>query len=349
MFRVYIWGTAKLARMVMNHTRENEVLGFIETVKRREVFMGKKVYQFDEELEDYDAIIVANHYSDAIYETAKKSNLSAEKFIFMTRCHGGKEDVNNEWVRKILGEDIYQIYLAERGCIEGSFYQTDKELYTKLNKRKNFDFVEEYKYPIISDKYDCAGNVGSYFWQDLWAAKLIHKNLPKEHYDIGSSLSGFIAHVLSFGIPVHMIDIRPFPTEIEGLDTIVADATNMDVFEDESIESLSALCSLEHFGLGRYGDPVDPEACFKCFESIQRKLKQGGHLYISVPVGKEHLEFNAHRVFYASTIVDCFRKLELIEFSTAWDSIIERNVEIHKYDEEYSRGGRFGLFHFVKR
>lgn len=68
-----------------------------------------------------------------------------------------------------------------------------------------------------------------------------------------------------------------------------------------------------------------------------------------MPVGKEHLEFNAHRVFYASTIIECFSELELIEFSTTLVSSIERNVEIHKYDEEYSRGGRFGLFHFVKR
>lgn len=349
MYRIYIWGTAKLGRIVMNYKGANEVLGFIESVKRRETFMGKKVYQFDEELGDYDAIIVANHYSDAIYDKAKMNNLPVDKFIFMAPCHGLANGVNTEWIRQVLGEDNYQVYLAEHGCIEGSFYQKDKELYIKLNERKNFDFSEEHKYPIISDKYDCAGTVGNYFWQDLWAAKLIHENLPKEHFDIGSRLDGFIAHILSFGIPVHMIDIRPFPTEIEGLDTIVADATNMDAFEDESIESLSALCSLEHFGLGRYGDPVDPEGCFKCFASIPRKLKKGGHFYMSVPIGKEHLEFNAHRVFYASTIVECFHELELLEFSTMSNGPIERNADIHKYDEEYNRGGRFGFFHFVKR
>lgn len=170
-----------------------------------------------------------------------------------------------------------------------------------------------------------------------------------EHYDIGSRLDGFIAHVLSYGIPVHMIDIRPFPTKIAGLDTVVADATNLDIFADNSIESLSALCSLEHFGLGRYGDTVDPEACFKCFDSIQKKLKTGGHLYISVPIGQERVEFNAHRVFYPSTILECFSELNLVEFSCADNTEIEKNVDIHKYDNECNiRKARFGLFHLKK-
>ena len=56
---------------------------------------------------------------------------------------------------------------------------------------------------------------------------------------------------------------------------------------DNSISSFSALCSIEHFGLGRYGDPIDPEACFKCFDNIQSKIARSGLLYLSVPVGKD--------------------------------------------------------------
>ena len=60
---------------------------------------------------------------------------------------------------------------------------------------------------------------------------------------------------------------------------------------------MSALCSLEHLGLRRYGDKIDPEACFKCFDAIQKKARKGGKLYISVPIGKECVEFNAHLFF----------------------------------------------------
>lgn len=126
--------------------------------------------------------------------------------------------------------------------------------------------------------------------------------------------------------------------------------TTLRQIEDESIESLSALCSLEHFGLGRYGDPVDPESCFKCFANIQKKLKKRGHLYISVPIGMERVEFNAHRIFCPATIIDNFPDMELIEFSCATEEQIEYDVYIHKYDHDRHNGNyRFGLFHFCKK
>ena len=129
-----------------------------------------------------------------------------------------------------------------------------------------------------------------------------------------------------------------------------ADATNLNTFADNSIESLSALCSLEHFGLGRYGDEIDPDACYKCFNAIRHKVKKEGNIYLSVPVGMEHIEFNAHRVFFASTIVDNFPGFDLVEYSCTHNGYIEYNVDIHKYDNDDSLGGtRFGLFHFMKR
>lgn len=141
-------------------------------------------------------------------------------------------------------------------------------------------------------------------------------NNAKKHYDIGSRLDGFIAHILAMDIPVKVIDVRPFPIEIEGLETVVADATRMDGIKDNSVESLSELYLLEHFGLGRYGDEVNPEACFMCFEEIQKKLIQGGCCYISVPIGKNRVHFNAHRIFKAETSIDCFPQMILQEFKT---------------------------------
>lgn len=349
MKKIFIWGTGKIANFVAENINDKYIVGYIETKKAKENFRGKKVYQYDEELKDFDAIIVANTYVDAIFDSAIEKEYVLNKLIFMKKCNSINPTDNLEWKRYILEEVNYQCYLAEYDLFDYSFYISDKQLYKQLNKRENFQINEANNYPIIKEKYGFAGMTGPYFWQDLWAAKLIYKHNPLEHYDIGSRLDGFIAHVLSYGIPIHMIDIRPFPTEIEGLDTIVADATNLEVFADNSIESLTALCSLEHFGLGRYGDLIDPEACFKCFSCIQKKLKVGGHLYISIPIGKERVEFNAHRIFYPSTIIECFKDLELIEFSCANNEEIEKEVEIHKYDDDcVSRGTRFGLFHFKK-
>lgn len=105
----------------------------------------------------------------------------------------------------------------------------------------------------------------------------------------------------------------------------------------------------EHFGLGRYGDPIDPEACFKCFDNIQKKLKKDGMLQLSVPIGRERLKFSAHHVFYASTIVECFHELQLEEFSCTAEGKIEYGVDIHKYDEDaHNVEWRYGVFAFVK-
>lgn len=228
-------------------------------------------------------------------------------------------------------------------------FNRDKKAYKKCNST-NFIVNYRYVYPCLTDRYKDAGTGGGYFWMDLWCARLIAENNPHEHYDIGSRLDGFIAHLASFRGNIHLIDIRALDMDIPGVAFKQEDATNLQGIPDNSIESISALCSLEHFGLGRYGDPVDPDACFKAMQSISRVIMPGGHAYISVPIGWEHLEFNAHRIFYASTIIDSFKDLELIEFSATNGNGIEKNISIIKYDAEMdNRGSRFGLFHFKKR
>lgn len=240
-----------------------------------------------------------------------------------------------------------------RDALKGRIiYRGNLKKYRKENVNTSFTIVNKYKFPQYGDRFESAGNLSTYFWQDLWAAKLVAKNNPDRHYDIGSRVDGFIAHLASFRNNIVLIDIRPMANVIPGVDFLQANATDLVGVADESIESLSALCSLEHFGLGRYGDPIDPEACFKAFRAIVRVMKcGGGHAYIAVPVGKEHLEFDAHRVFYAKTIINAFEPMKCVEFSCIHpgDAEIEKNVEINKYDNDEELGGvRFGLFHFVK-
>lgn len=352
MNRIYIWGTGQLAKRMLKNQVNAEIIGFIETNKKEESFENKRVYCYSEIDSDYDAIVVANNFANEIYLCAQNAGFDMDKMIFIRPCvYKNILDISKfDWIESILGEKNFELYMGENGLYEKTFFEKDKALYQSLNTRKNFEIDETCLWPIIRDKFENAGIVDNYFWQDLWAAKLIYRDMPKEHFDIGSRLDGFIAHILAFGIPVKMIDIRPFPVEVEGLSTVVDDATSLSCFEDESIDSLSALCSLEHFGLGRYGDPIDPEACFKCFENIQRKMKTGGRLYIALPIGRERLEFNAHRVFYPQTIVDCFHKMQLVEFSCTADGKIEKDVDLHKYDQDKHNGNyRYGLFYFVKK
>lgn len=349
MVKILVWGTGNIADQVLKNGLQGEIIGFIETNKSKSNYCGEKVYAVNEIPVNYDFILVANSFSDEIYQVCKDNNITLDKVIFLKKLKRREGVTELRTIKEIIGEQNYVEYCSEFGLSRYTFFEEDMKKYENLNPRDNFHIQKQYIWPIINDKYALAGSLNNYFWQDLWAAKLVISSKIKNHFDIGSRLDGFIAHLLASDINVTMIDVREFPGQVENLYTIVDDATNLCQVADESLESISALCSIEHFGLGRYGDPIDPEACFKCFDNIQKKLKKGGRLYLSLPVGKERVEFNAHRVFYAQTIVDSFFMLNLKEFSCTAEGKIEYQVDIHKYDNDIHNGEyRYGLFYFEK-
>jgi hypothetical protein len=168
--------------------------------------------------------------------------------------------------------------------------------------------------PCLSDIYTDSGVAsGDYFHQDLWAARKIFITNPQEHWDVASRIDGFIAHLLTFR-SVNVIDIRDLESKIQGLNFHQGDVTCLEL-AGNSIMSLSCLHAMEHVGLGRYGDPIDPMGYMKGILELQRVLAPGGKLYFSVPIGKERVEFNAQRVFNPKTIIDAFTELELAEFA----------------------------------
>lgn len=178
----------------------------------------------------------------------------------------------------------------------------------------------------------------------------ISQRMPDKHFDIGSRIDGFISHLMVLKVPVTLIDIRPLNKKIPGVEFLQADATELAGIADDSISSLSALCSLEHFGLGRYGDAIDPEACYKAFQAIQRVVRSGGYIYLSLPIGKERLCFNAHRVFDPYTIIQEFSECELEEYSVIdlnKDPVLIENCSLKKYRE--AETSQMGLFCFRKK
>jgi SAM-dependent methyltransferase len=201
--------------------------------------------------------------------------------------------------------------------------------------------------PMVLDAGDAAGvAAGEYFHQDLWAARKISARRPSRHVDVASRVDGFVAHVLTF-MPVEVVDIRPLKSKVDGLTFVQADATEMSGFASDSLESVSSLHALEHFGLGRYGDPVDPDACFRAMRSLARVLAAGGHLYVSVPVGRERVEFNAQRVFAPETVVKGFAGLELLSFRLI-DGAGDLGPEMASVPSASGAKG-CGLFEFTKR
>lgn len=177
--------------------------------------------------------------------------------------------------------------------------------------------------PCLHDRYDESGIAkGEYFWQDLSVAQWIAASCPERHVDVGSRIDGFVAHVASFR-EIEVFDVRPISNQIPGVIFKQADFMRASFANDLGVtdgycDSLSCLHALEHFGLGRYGDPIDVKGYEKGLTNLAKLLKPAGRLYLSTPIGRQRVEFNANWVFNPHTIIQTAQAngLQLIELHT---------------------------------
>jgi SAM-dependent methyltransferase len=175
---------------------------------------------------------------------------------------------------------------------------------SQSNEFKKLGGGISHKFAILADYDEKAGSAtGHYFHQDLLVASFIHKNNPVRHIDIGSRIDGFVAHVASFR-KIDVMDVRELNgTGHENISFVKADLMNKQSAQNNIADSISCLHAIEHFGLGRYGDPIDPQGHIKGLGNIVRMLKPGGVLFISFPIGRANeVHFNAHRVFHPKDI-----------------------------------------------
>jgi hypothetical protein len=223
------------------------------------------------------------------------------------------------------------------------------------DRRQFFRSVNEHEwpirsYPILSEWNSESANLGEYFWQDLFVAKQIISENPARHVDVGSRVDGFIAHLACIR-PVEVFDIRPLTARIDNVSFNQWDATNPDPKLTGVADCVSCLHTLEHIGLGRYGDPIDPDGWKKGLSSLARLVMPGGGLWLSVPIGIQHVEFNAHRVFAPKTINDeaKLHHLKLSEFHFLEGECLNQSLSIdNDFERLASVNYALGIFYFKK-
>ena len=109
-------------------------------------------------------------------------------------------------------------------------------------------------------------------------------------------------------------DYRPAEIELSQFTSQKADLLALP-FEEEGLHSVSCMHVVEHIGLGRYGDSLNPDGDLLAMAELRRVLAPEGTLLLVVPVGKSRITFNAHRIYSHAQIIEYFSDLTLQEFA----------------------------------
>jgi hypothetical protein len=196
-------------------------------------------------------------------------------------------------------------------CVSFPGFLRDWIRYRKLSGIENIRLLDSH--PCLSDRKPLTPFDPHYFHQGAWLARKLVQSRPALHVDIGSSTQ--LVGVLSALCRFVFMDYRPLRASISNLISVQGDITFLP-FATHSVESISCLHVVEHIGLGRYGDPLDPRGTEKAAKELERALKPGGKLYLSLPIGRRRVCFNAHRVFSPGHIPSkLFNQLKLHDFT----------------------------------
>lgn len=217
--------------------------------------------------------------------------------------------------------------------------------YRAKDTERRFSLSLKNAQPQIFDKTFETGFDRHYVYHTSWAARILAENRPEKHIDISSSL--YFGGIVSAFVPVEFYDYRPANLSLSGFESKKGDLMALP-FADDSVESLSCMHTVEHVGLGRYGDPLDPDGDVKAAKELARALAPGGALMFVVPMGKDaKIEFNAHRIYSYESVLSLFPSLALKEFTLIPE---HEGPMVRHADPELLANESYacGCFHFTK-
>lgn len=196
-------------------------------------------------------------------------------------------------------------------------FQNQLKTFTEMGGDKRFLLKDEDQWLCLDDATSQTGFDQHYIYHPAWAARIVKQINPQKHIDISSALA--FCSIVSAFVPVEFYDYRPALLTLSNLKSGQADLCNL-FFETESVESISCMHTIEHVGLGRYGDPIDPDGDVKAIKELKRVVKKNGHLLFVTPVGVSRIQFNAHRIYSYEMVLDLFSGFALNDFSLVLDN-----------------------------
>lgn len=218
-------------------------------------------------------------------------------------------------IKKFIPLSIWRFLKRAKASFQGLFilkdYLTFKKQLQISDRGFNLSFND--LWPCLHDKTEQTNYERHYVYHLAWAARCVKKINPIRHVDIGSRL--FFCSILSAFIPTDFYDYRPSDLVLSDLGSYKGDLTALP-FKDKELASVSCLHTLEHIGLGRYGDPIHANGDLTAMKELSRVVAPGGNLLIVVPTGKRmRIQFNAHRIYTYGSIVSQFPDFTLQNFA----------------------------------
>ena len=122
----------------------------------------------------------------------------------------------------------------------------------------------------------------------------------------------------------------------------------------EKFDCAFSISSFEHDGLGRYGDPINPNGDIRAMKEMKSIIKKDGLLYLAVPTGIDKIVWNAHRVYgniRLPLLIDGFKIIETFGLLDSDYEVDEnlRRMNGKKPHREGCNGGAHQPIYVLKR
>lgn len=180
--------------------------------------------------------------------------------------------------------------------------------YMNHTKGKDFTWSKEYIKSfcdklniedIKKNKYNMNTPYGAIALEGLIKAFDKYKITNKRVAVVGSETPWIEAVLINLNNKVTTVDYNVPKTNFDNLSII-----DIDEFYNlrEEFDCIVTYSSIEHSGLGRYGDLLDPNADIKSMNNIHKALKPSGLCIWGAPVRTDAVVWNAHRVYGAKRL-----------------------------------------------
>jgi len=148
---------------------------------------------------------------------------------------------------------------------------------------------------------------------------------------LGSRVPWYESIILHYGGKPTTIEYNKLVSEDPRIKTMTVAEYEQQPIKFDVLVSLS---SFEHDGLGRYGDPINPNGDLGAMERCKQMLNPGGILILAVPVGPDCLVWNAHRIYgkiRVPMLLNGWRVLGYFGDSPTIEEDLETHTEVGHY------------------